>query len=66
MSEANQLPMPVPPEGSGEFLVYRTEDGRTRVACRFAEGTVWLTQAALAGAVSDHAAEHYPAHRRRL
>jgi hypothetical protein len=41
--------MPVPPEGSGEFLVYRTEDGRTRVACRFAEGTVWLTQAALAG-----------------
>lgn len=49
MSGANQIPMPVPPEGSGEFLVYRTEDGRTRVACRFAEGTVWLTQAALAG-----------------
>lgn len=49
MSGANQLPMPVPPEGSGEFLVYQTEDGRTRVACRFAEGTVWLTQAALAG-----------------
>ena len=40
--------MPLPPEGRGEFLVYQTEDGRTRVACRFAEGTVWLAQAAMA------------------
>lgn len=30
---------------SGEFLLYETEDGRTRVECRFVEDTLWLTQA---------------------
>lgn len=29
---------------SGELVLYQTEDGRTRVECRFAEGTIWLTQ----------------------
>lgn len=33
---------------SGEFLLYETEDGRTRVECRFSEDTLWLTQAMLA------------------
>lgn len=32
----------------GEFLLYDTEDGRTRVECRFAEDTLWLSQAMLA------------------
>jgi hypothetical protein len=45
VSENEDL-MPVP---TGEFLVYRTEDGKTRVTCRVSEGTVWLTQAAMAG-----------------
>jgi hypothetical protein len=31
--------------GSGEFLLYQTEDGNTRVDCRFAEETIWLSQA---------------------
>ena len=31
--------------GSGAFLLYETEDGRTRVECRFVEATIWLTQA---------------------
>ncbi len=41
MSEL-QAPQP------GEFLLYETEDGRTRVECRFAEDTVWLSQAMIA------------------
>lgn len=33
---------------SGEFLVYQTEDGSTRVECRFEEETIWLSQAVMA------------------
>ena len=33
---------------SGEILVYQTEDGRTRVECRFAEETIWMSQALMA------------------
>jgi hypothetical protein len=29
----------------GEVLLYQTEDGRTRVECRYAEETLWLSQA---------------------
>lgn len=29
--------------GESEFLLYQTEDGRTRVEVRFAGGTVWLS-----------------------
>lgn len=32
----------------GEFLLYETEDGRTRVECRFAEDTLWLSQGMMA------------------
>ena len=32
----------------GEFLLYETDDGRTRVECRFSEDTVWLSQAMMA------------------
>jgi hypothetical protein len=31
-----------------EFLIYKTEDGRTRVECRFENETLWLSQALLA------------------
>ena len=37
-----QVPQP------GEFLLYETDDGRTRVECRFAEDTLWLSQAMMA------------------
>jgi len=30
---------------AGEFLVYQTEDGKTRVECRFEQETLWLSQA---------------------
>ena len=36
-------PVPV-----GEFLLYQTEDGRTRVECRFQDDTIWLSQALIA------------------
>ncbi len=32
----------------GEFVLYRTEDGRTRITVRFEDQTVWLTQAGIA------------------
>ncbi|HOW52702.1 MAG TPA: virulence RhuM family protein [bacterium] len=31
----------------GELVLYRTEDGRTQIQCRFSDGTIWLTQAQL-------------------
>jgi len=39
-----EFPAPNP----GEFLLYETEDGRTRVECRFSEDTLWLSQAMMA------------------
>ena len=36
------------PPPSGQFLLYQTEDGRQRVEVRLADGTVWLSQAAMA------------------
>ena len=37
--------VPVP---GGEFLLYQTEDGHTRVECRFADESLWLSQASMA------------------
>ena len=37
---------PVPP--MGEIVLYQTEDGRTRLECRFADETLWLSQALMA------------------
>jgi len=34
---------PAPP--TGEIVLYQTEDGRTRVECRFVDETLWLSQA---------------------
>ncbi len=45
MSEDN-LPAEQPPEG--EFLLYQTEDGQTRIECRLQEESIWLTQKHLA------------------
>ncbi len=41
---------PMDPEltTSGEVLLYTTEDGRTRVECRFEDDTIWLSQALIA------------------
>jgi hypothetical protein len=37
----NELP-------GSSMLLYQTEDGRTRIECRFEEQTLWLTQAQIA------------------
>jgi hypothetical protein len=37
---------PAPP--TGEIVLYRTEDGRTRVECRFIDETRWQSQALVA------------------
>jgi hypothetical protein len=37
---------PAPP--TGEIVLYQTEDGRTRVECRFVDETLWLSQALIA------------------
>ncbi len=33
---------------AGEFLLYQTDDGQTRIECRFEAETVWLSQALIA------------------
>lgn len=38
-------PQPAPPT---EFLLYETEDGRTRIECRFVDESLWLSQALMA------------------
>ena len=43
----NRMPRQLPPP-TGEIILYPTEDGRTRVECRFAGESVWLTQALMA------------------
>ena len=39
----NSDPLP-----NSEIILYQTEDGRTRVQCRFEDETLWLTQAQIA------------------
>lgn len=35
-------------ENKGEMIVYRTDDGQTRVECRLVDQTIWLSQAVMA------------------
>lgn len=40
--------MPDHPAPNSEIILYQTEDGRTRIQCRFENETIWLTQAQIA------------------
>jgi hypothetical protein len=40
------MPDDEPPQSS--IILYQTEDGRTRIQCRFENETIWLTQALIA------------------
>jgi hypothetical protein len=42
---AESTPNPAP---GGQFILYQTEDGRTRIQCRFENETLWLTQIQIA------------------
>lgn len=46
MTDVN-LPVPAP-DDSGDFILYQTEDGHTRIEVRMAEETVWLSQRLIA------------------
>jgi hypothetical protein len=35
------------PVSAGEFLLYQTEDGQSRVECRFANENIWMSQAGM-------------------
>src|SRR5438552_9522646 len=35
-------------EAKSQFILYQTEDGRTRIQCRFEGDTIWLTQKLMA------------------
>lgn len=39
---------PLPSLPNSEIILYQTEDGRTRIQCRFENETLWLTQAQIA------------------
>jgi hypothetical protein len=46
----NETPnLPALPDDPGQFILYQTEDGRTRVEVRIFRETVWLSQKAMAG-----------------
>lgn len=38
----------LPQAPAGEFVLFQSEDGRTRVECRFELDTLWLSQGAMA------------------
>lgn len=40
--------MATQPPREGQFLLYRTDEGRTRVECRFEQDSLWLSQASMA------------------
>jgi hypothetical protein len=41
---SNDMPPP-----ASSMILYQTEDGRTRIQCRFENETLWLTQALIVG-----------------
>jgi len=40
--------MSVPRDPASDLILYQTEDGRTRIQCRFEDESIWLTQAQIA------------------
>ena len=37
----------------GDIVLYQTDDGRTRIRCRFEDQSLWLTQALIADLSDD-------------
>jgi hypothetical protein len=46
----------LPASQTSDFLLYQTEDGRTRIECRFQDETIWLSQAQMAELFQVHVA----------
>ena len=53
------------PSPAGEFLLYTTEDGKSRVECRFENETLWLSQA-LIGELYDRSKKTISEHLQNL
>jgi hypothetical protein len=43
VTDQNQPQAPVPPKETGQLVLYRTEDGRTRIHVRLIQDSIWLT-----------------------
>ncbi len=54
-----------PDAPAGEFLLYTTEDGKSRVECRFENETIWLSQA-LMGELYDRSKKTISEHLKNL
>lgn len=55
----------LPDMPAGEFLLYTTEDGESRVECRFENETLWLSQA-LMGELYDRSKKTISEHLKNL
>jgi len=55
----------LPDTPTGEFLLYTTEDGKSRVECRFENETIWLSQA-LMGELYDRSKKTISEHLKNL
>ena len=42
-NDSGQPAAPMPPEGTGQLVLYRTEDGQTRIQVRLAGDSAWLS-----------------------
>jgi hypothetical protein len=48
LAQSGMSLMAEPTTPPGEFLLYQTDDGRTRVECRFVQDSLWLSQGLMA------------------
>lgn len=63
----------LPEAPQGEFVLFRSEDGKTRVECRFESDTLWLSQASICelygkakATISEHISNVFTQKRRQL
>jgi hypothetical protein len=49
--------MPDETSPQSSIILYQTEDGRTRIQCRFENDSIWLTAGAHFRAISSHRAD---------
>lgn len=63
----------LPEAPQGEFVLFRSEDGKTRVECRFESDTLWLSQSSICelygkakATISEHISNVFTQKRRQL
>ena len=58
--------LPALPDDPGQFILYQTEDGQTRIEVRFFSETVWLSQKPMAELFQKDVSDHQRAHPQHL